>query len=163
MWKHNIILAFRNFKRNKTSFLINLIGLSTGLACALMIYLWVNDEMNVDKFHNKGDRLFQVLQTRQFPHKIATWEITPTLLANALVEDLPELEAATNISSKEESPRGVFSFEGKNIVAQGLYASKNFFEVFTFPIKERDGPFFLEDKNSIAVSESFAQKIIFNH
>lgn len=159
MWKHNILLAFRNFKKNKTSFLINLVGLSTGLACALLIYLWVSDEVNVDKFHDNNDQLFQVLQTRQFPQKIATWEITPTLLAKVLEEDLPEVEAATNISSKEESPRGAFSFEEKNIVAQGLYASENFFDVFTFPIKESDGQFFLKDKNSIAVSESFAQKI----
>ncbi|MFK8004791.1 MAG: ABC transporter permease, partial [Saprospiraceae bacterium] len=139
--------------------MINLIGLSTGLACALLIYLWVNDEVNVDGFHDKGDRMFQVLQTRQYPQKIATWEITPILLANALKEDLPEIEAATNISSKEESPKGAFSVDGKNIVAEGLYASENFFEVFTFPIKESDGKFFLKDKNSIAVSESFARKL----
>ena len=113
MFRHNIILAFRNFKRNKTSFLINLIGLSTGLTCAILIYLWVSDEINVDKFHDNNDRLYQVLQNRQFPQKIATWEITPTLLVNAIKEDLPEVEAATNISSREENPRGAFSFGEK--------------------------------------------------
>ena len=159
MWKHNIKLAFRNFKKNRTSFLINLVGLSTGLACTLLIYLWVSDEVNVDKFHQKEDRLFQVLQARQFPQKIATWEITPILLANALEQDLPEIKAATNISSKEESPKGAFSFKDKSVIAEGLYASENFFEVFTFPIKESDGQFFFKDKNSIAVSESFAQKL----
>ncbi|MFK7774155.1 MAG: FtsX-like permease family protein [Saprospiraceae bacterium] len=159
MWKHNIKLAFRNFKRNKTSFLINLIGLSTGLACALLIYLWVNDEINIDKFHDKNDRLFQVLQARQFPQKIATWEITPILLANALEQDLPEIEAATNISSREESPKGVFSFDDKSVIAEGLYASENFFEVFTFPIKKSDGQSFLKDKNNIAISEKFARDL----
>lgn len=159
MFRHNIILAFRNFKRNKTSFLINLIGLSTGLTCAILIYLWVSDEINVDKFHYNNDRLYQVLQNRQFPQKIATWEITPTLLANAIKEDLPEVEAATNISSSEENPRGAFSFGGKNIIAEGIYAGENFFEVFTFPIKESENQSFLKDKNNIAISESFAQKI----
>ncbi len=159
MFRHNIILAFRNFKRNKTSFLINLIGLSTGLTCAILIYLWVSDEINVDKFHDNNDRLYQVLQNRQFPQKIATWEITPTLLVNAIKEDLPEVEAATNISSREENPRGAFSFGEKNIIAEGIYAGENFFEVFTFPIKESENQSFLKDKNSIAISESFAQKL----
>jgi len=60
MLRHNLILTFRKFKRNKTSFLINLIGLSTGLACALLIFLWVTDELQVDKFHEKDSRIYQV-------------------------------------------------------------------------------------------------------
>src|SRR5690606_4165717 len=59
MIRHNFILALRNFQRYKSSFLINLIGLSSGLACALLIYLWVNDELSVDKFHEKDSQLFQ--------------------------------------------------------------------------------------------------------
>ncbi len=51
MIRHNFLLTFRNFKRYKITFLINLIGLSSGLACALLIYLWVNEELSVDKFH----------------------------------------------------------------------------------------------------------------
>ena len=51
MFRHNLLLIYRNFKRYKSSFLINLTGLSTGLACTLLIYLWVNDELSVDKFH----------------------------------------------------------------------------------------------------------------
>lgn len=159
MWKHNIILAFRNYKRNKTTFLINLVGLSTGLACVLLIYLWVHDEMNFDKFHLKKDRLFQVLQIREFPQKIATWEITPILLANAIKEDLLEVEDAVSISSKEENPRGVFSFQDQQIIVEGLYASENFFDVFTFPILEKEQALFLKDKNNIAISKRIAQKL----
>jgi hypothetical protein len=64
MIKHNLLIIIRNFKRFKSTFLINLIGLSTGLACALLIYLWVTDELAVDKFHKKDDRLYQVMKTR---------------------------------------------------------------------------------------------------
>ena len=62
MFKHSLLLTFRNFVKFKNSFFINLIGLSTGLACALMIYLWVNDELNFDRFHEKDSRLFQVME-----------------------------------------------------------------------------------------------------
>src|SRR5689334_16336393 len=60
MFRHNLLIAYRNFLKYKSSFFINLIGLSTGLACVLLIYLWVNDELHVDKFHINGDRLYQV-------------------------------------------------------------------------------------------------------
>ena len=61
MFRHNFLITYRNFLRYKSSFFINLIGLSTGLACALLIYLWVNDELSVDKFHKKDEQLYQVL------------------------------------------------------------------------------------------------------
>ncbi|HEY9049888.1 MAG TPA: hypothetical protein VIN08_28510, partial [Ohtaekwangia sp.] len=64
MLKHNLLLIYRNFKRFKSTFFINLIGLSTGLACVLLIYLWVNDEVSVDKFNEKDDRLYRAMEHR---------------------------------------------------------------------------------------------------
>jgi putative ABC transport system permease protein len=61
MFKHNLLLSYRNFKRHKGTFLINLAGLSCGLACALVIYLWVNDELSFDKYHVNDSRLYQVM------------------------------------------------------------------------------------------------------
>ena len=66
MLKHAITLAVRNFRRHKSSFIINLIGLSTGLACALLIFLWVNDELKMDKFHANDDRLFRVMEHQDY-------------------------------------------------------------------------------------------------
>ena len=54
MLKHNLLLIYRNFLRAKGFFLINLVGLTTGLVCTLLIYLWVRDEVNMDKFHAKA-------------------------------------------------------------------------------------------------------------
>ncbi|MEM9329639.1 MAG: permease prefix domain 2-containing transporter, partial [Bacteroidota bacterium] len=62
MLRHNLIITLRNFLRYKMSFLINLVGLSSGLACVLLIYLWVNDEQRIDKFHDNASRLFHVLK-----------------------------------------------------------------------------------------------------
>jgi len=61
MLKHQLKLIFRSFKKDKSTFLINLIGLSTGLACAIFIFLWVSDEISIDKFHEKDANLYQVL------------------------------------------------------------------------------------------------------
>jgi len=68
MLKHNLLLIYRSFKRDKSSFVINLIGLSSGLACALLIFFWVNDELSVDRFFENDKQLFQVMQNTQGPN-----------------------------------------------------------------------------------------------
>lgn len=60
MIKHSLILICRNFLRSRGYFLINLIGLATGLACTLLIYLWVREEVNMNKFHQLDARLYVV-------------------------------------------------------------------------------------------------------
>ena len=66
-----MLLLYRNFKRFKSTFLINLIGLSTGLACALLIYLWISDERSFDHYHALDGRLYQVLENRRTAAGIA--------------------------------------------------------------------------------------------
>src|SRR5687768_6371544 len=97
MVRHNVLITYRNFLRYKSSFFINLIGLSSGLACALLIYLWVNDEINVDKFHKNDAQLYQVLQNLSIGNAIETIEYTPGLLAKTLAEEMPEVEYATAV------------------------------------------------------------------
>jgi putative ABC transport system permease protein len=97
MLKHNLLIIFRNFKRNKSSFFINLIGLSTGLACALLIYLWINDELHVDKFHKNDKQLYQVMQNIPTPKGIMTLDPTPGPLAEALAKEMPEVEHAVSV------------------------------------------------------------------
>ena len=81
MIKHNVLISYRSFLKDKHTFLINLVGLSTGLACVLLIYLWVQDERQVDSFHEKEDQLYQARIHHQFPSgKIDTWESTSALL-----------------------------------------------------------------------------------
>ena len=81
MLQHHLLLIYRNFKRYKNSFFINLIGLTAGLTCALMIYLWVNDELQIDNFHNKGNRLYQVMENEQTEGGTNTTDQTVGVLA----------------------------------------------------------------------------------
>jgi putative ABC transport system permease protein len=61
MFQNHLLLLFRTFKRYKTSFFINLIGLSAGLTCAIFIYLWLQDEISIDKFHVRDKQLYMVM------------------------------------------------------------------------------------------------------
>jgi len=92
MFRHNFLLTYRNFLRYKSSFLINLTGLSTGLACTFLIYLWVSDELTVDKFNTKDNRLFRAMEHRVRATGIWTSPTTPGPLAEALVGSLGVLD-----------------------------------------------------------------------
>ena len=130
MFKYNFLLVYRNFKRNKSSFFINLIGLSSGLACALLIYLWVNDELKVDKFHENDEALYQVLTTHPNEDGIDTWRAGPIPLAPALAEEMPEVEYAANSSPVQQD--FILSNGEQNFDASGIFADKNFFKVFSY-------------------------------
>jgi len=59
MIKNFFIIAYRNLKRNRIFSVINILGLATGMASTMLIFLWINDEMSFDRFHAKEERLFQ--------------------------------------------------------------------------------------------------------
>ena len=73
MFKHILLISIRSFQRHKTTFLINLLGLSTGLAATLLILLWVQDERSVDTFHEKNDHLYWVMSNFSINNDVNTW------------------------------------------------------------------------------------------
>ena len=158
MFKHNFLIAYRGFLRNKTSFLINLIGLSTGLACALLIYLWVADELNVDQFHEKDSQLYQVMTNFHGVQGIQTWEVTPVPLAEAFLQEFPEIELATLINNRYW-PVGEISHEDRSLEARRLFANEQFFDVFSYDLIQGDSKRVLADKYNIVLSEELAIKL----
>jgi putative ABC transport system permease protein len=165
MFRHNLVIILRNFKRDKASFLINLIGLSTGLACALFIYLWVNDELHMDKFHKNDKQLFQVMKKGVGSNgEILTFEWTPGPLANALVEEMPEVEKAVTVMPNtfilnEGATKGILSANEIHIKATEQYVSQDFFNVFSYNLIRGDKKQVLSDKNSVVISDGLAQKL----
>ena len=92
MIKSYLIIAWRNLRKNKAHALINIAGLSVGLACSLLILLWVQDELDIDAFHKDNAHLF-ILFERFYSGKLpdATYA-TPALLPGELKKDFPEVE-----------------------------------------------------------------------
>lgn len=157
MLKHNILIAIRNLKRHKGSFLINLIGLSTGLACAFMIYLWVNDEMNFDKFHKKDKQLYQVMELSKENDVNVVHDHTQGLLADAMAKDLPEVETAASVMKlADEGFYFTMKTPQKALKAAGIFASKTFFDMFSYGLKQGNAKQVLADKNAMVISEDMA-------
>jgi predicted permease len=156
MFRHNLLLTYRNFKRYKSSFLINLIGLSTGLACTFLIYLWVSDELNVDRFNSKDNRLFRAMEHRVRATGIWTSPTTPGPLAEALTGDMPEVEHAITATWSQST---TLSLGDKNITTDGRFVGKDFFNMFSYELIAGDANQVLKDKNSIVISDVLARKL----
>src|SRR5688572_2972458 len=157
MLRHHLVSTFRNLKKHTGSFFINLIGLATGLACAFIIYLWVQDEKQFDKFHEKDSQLYQVLQLGKENDKLVLHEHTQGLLAETMHKDLPEVEAAVPVMDLvKENMSAVLKTSDKSIRSGGIFAGKQLFEVFSFPLIQGNPKTVLTDKSAVVISENTA-------
>ncbi|MDO1501722.1 ABC transporter permease [Winogradskyella maritima] len=162
MLRHTILIAIRSIKKNKTSFLINIIGLSSGLASVILICLWINDELSVDAFHENKENIHQVITNLDWENKIITMENSPLLLADALTEEFPEVKSATSTSADFMEPSGVIQYEDRTKVGTGIFASENFFDTFSFNLLYGNKNEVLSRKDNIVISESLAKSLFAN-
>ena len=162
MFKNYFKIAWRNFLRDRQFTFLNLMGLATGLACTFLIYLWVSDELNMDKFHKRKDQLFQVMQNVPLADGgIMTTEHTPDLLAKSLIEEMPEIEDATVIKSPDEddNAKGILSINGASIKASELFVTSNFFNVFSYRLIQGNKDEVLSNKYNVLLSQDLAMKL----
>ncbi len=153
MFKTNLKLIFRNIWKYKGFSTINIVGLSVGMACSIIILLWVKFHLGFDKFHENGDNIYRVLQTLKF-EDYTTWTITHGPLGPSLKEEVPEIEEyCRSMRSGLQFKKGEEQFRER-----GTYADPSFFNLFTIKVikKLKDNP--INEPNNIAISESFAQK-----
>jgi len=88
-------MAWRSLVKDRQFSLLNLTGLSIGLACALLLFLWINNERSYDKFHKNNARLYQVMQNEySWDGSVQTFPNTPDLLAATMKQELPEIQEA---------------------------------------------------------------------
>lgn len=124
---HHLLFIYRNFKRFKISFFVNLIGLSIGLICTLLIYFWIRDELNIDKFNDNDTYLYQVLRNEPLNNTVNTEEYTPGLLARAFASSIPEVERAVAVVPPNISYKGALSAGRSKIFTTPQFADQGFF------------------------------------
>ena len=159
MLPYPLLLLYRNFKRFKSTFFINLIGLSTGLACALLIYLWISDERSFDRYHALDGRLYQVLENRRTAAGIETQTGTVSLLAEALRREMPEIEFVATTTPVPFLPPFTLAAGGRQLTAVPKYADPAFFQLFSYPLLVGTPATVLRDKHAIVLSEALATKL----
>jgi len=156
---HHLLFIYRNFKRFKVSFFINLIGLSVGLVSTLLIYFWIKDELKIDNFNDKNSQLYQVLRNEPLNNTINTEEYTPGLLARSIVSTIPEVENAVAVVPPNNTYNGVISNERSKIFVSSQFADHDFFRVFTYDFIAGDKNTVLLDKSAVSISEQLAVKL----
>jgi putative ABC transport system permease protein len=154
MIKNYIKIALRNLTRHKGYSLINITGLAIGMACCILILLWVQDELRFDRFHKNADNICRVIQDIKFSDHSTTWAITQGPLGPSLKEDFPEIVNFTRVTGRRfRLNHGDQSFDEVLGMADG-----SIFEMFTFPLIEGDPQTALSDPHSIVLTEEMAKK-----
>ena len=142
MFRYYFKFIRRHLIKNRQFTILNIVGLSTGLACTLLIYLWVADELQMDKFHQNDTRLYQVMENRVQGPNIWTAQSAPAPEADALAKEMPEVQYAVSTVGAQKSTLSVGTGSAsatpeKDIKSNGLYASADFFHVFSYHLTDR--------------------------
>ena len=155
MFKNYFKTTFRNTTRHKGYSFINLAGLAIGMACTLLILLWVKDELSYDRFHEKGKDIYRIMSygTR---YMIEGFDGTPAPLAPAIKEEVPGI---VNYARFSDVPKLVFKYGDKIFYeTRGLIADPTVFEIFTFPFVQGDPKTALSEPLDIVITETMANK-----
>jgi predicted permease len=160
MFRINLKIAWRNLIKDRQFTLLNILGLSAGIACALLIFLWVNDELSYDKLFANDNRLYKLFEQRiNSAGDVAYSEESSGRLSDAVKISTPEVEYAAAVAPPGWFPQNTLSANNKNIKANGQYAEKDYFNIFSFPLLDGDRNKVLENNNSIVLSDELAMKL----
>lgn len=147
--------AFRNLWRNKAFSVINIVGLSVGLACCMLIFLYAMDEVSYDRFNVNAPNIYHlVADMKGIDGQIHKTSSTGDMPGSSFKRQLPEIQDFVRIQSGSYTvKRGTEVFD-----QEALYVDSNFFSVFTFPILYGKPEHILDDPHSIVLSEEVAEK-----
>ena len=156
MIKSFIRTAFRSLQKNKAFSFLNIFGLAIGIACASLIFLWVEDEVNFDSNNVKKDRLYLAKENQQYDTYVFTHSSTPGVMGPEVKETLPGIANTCRTSEGETSL--LFSQGDKSVFASGKYADPSIFSMFTLPFVEGNAQTALKQYRSLVITEKAAKK-----
>jgi ABC-type antimicrobial peptide transport system permease subunit len=156
MIKNYFKIAWRNLLRNKVFSVINITGLAIGMAAALLIIIWVQNELSYDRFYANESSLYKLYLRGNYNGNVYTNDITPGPMGKTLKQDFPEVKSTSRIYWTNER---LFNYGDKSIKAKGNDVDKSFLTMFTFPLLKGNASRALEDANSIVITEDLANKL----
>ncbi len=158
MLKHNLRLIFRKFKKDKSTFSINLLGLTIGLVVAISIFGWVINELSYDKFHTKSDRIYRIVNERfQHGEMVQKGTITYPTIGPTMLKDYPEITNNTRISYQ-----GIMNIAKDDKIIRidnAQFTDQHFFEMFDFELLAGDRKTALAETNQVVLTEGVAKQL----
>ena len=160
MIKNHLLIAWRNFRRHRGFSFINISGLAIGVACCILIFLYINDELSYDKFHKNADRIYRGISYSTIGGETRVFARMPSALAPGLEEAIPEIEASARLFQF-----GVLRFmDGeKNFEIPDFYAAdQSYFSIFSHEFIAGDSQTALQNPEAIVITEDTAIQIFGN-
>jgi len=156
MLKNLLLVAFRNFKKDKWYTLLNVLGLTIGITFSLFLIFYIRDELNYDRSLPKADRIYRIVSYIHERDKNTNWTLTQLPVAATVKKDFPEVEEATWLMSRERTlfKNGENSFYETKV----YYADSTVFKIFSYKFLEGDAAHALDEPNSIVISKTLAEK-----
>ena len=156
MIKNLLLIAIRNFKKDKWYSLLNILGLTIGITFSLFLIFYITDELSYDRYHEKSDRIFRIASYIQEKDKNTDWAITQMPLGPTLKKDYPEVEEMVRLQARE---RTLFKNGDNNFYETKIYyADSTIFKVFTHKFFEGNSATALSGPNTIVITKSLAEK-----
>src|SRR5258706_10922204 len=156
MLQNYIKIAYRNLTRNLVYSVINISGLSVGIATALMIMLWVVDEISYDRFHKNLPQLYSVITNVHLEEGVETWWGTPYLVYDELKTWPSQFK---NVSISSGRLASMLSVNEKGFNRQGRFVSSEFLKIFRFELLRGNRDCVLDDAFSIVLTETTAKML----
>jgi len=154
MFRNYIRSTFRILYRNKVFSLINIVGLGTGLACVILFFLWVSDEVSYDRFHQNKDRIYNLLSIFS-REESSSMSVTPFPLAPTLSDRHPEVESYTRYWNYP----ALVNHEEITLMDEKIHlVDPGFLQMFSFPVISGDPIEALSNRSSVVITQSEALK-----
>ncbi|MFT3823416.1 MAG: ABC transporter permease [Chitinophagaceae bacterium] len=155
MIRNYIKIAVRNLWKHATSSVINLLGLTIGLSCCLLIGLYIQHEVSYDKFQQKGDRIARVIMEYSFGGDVSKGDFTSTKVAPSFKRNFPEVESAVRMSLEDQ-----IVMHNDKVFTEGkfLYADSSFFDMFTYHLLQGNAQQALNGPGKVILTPAMAQK-----
>lgn len=154
MIKNYFKITWRNLWANKTYSFLNIFGLAIGIACAGLIFLWVEDEVSFDSVYPNKDHIYYIPTNQKYDGAWRTFNSTPGLLAPAFKEEVPGVKHISRVVRREK----LFSLGDKAIYEKGLYIDPDFISIFSLHFLQGNAISPLKDVNSIVITHKMAKQ-----
>ena len=157
MFINYLTVALRNLLRYKGYSAINVLGLAIGIACCVLIMLYVQDELSYDQHHEKNDRIYRLAESAVVAGRSIEAAVTPPPWAPVLAKDYPEIEQITRI--KPPNSRWLIRYQQNRFYEKNfVFADSSVFDIFTIPLVQGNARSALAEPHTVVLSESMADK-----
>lgn len=159
MIQNNIKIAWRNLSKNRSFSIINIVGLAIGMAGALLIAIWLQNMLTMDRFHENGERLYIMSNRDESKGEKWAWAMTPKILGPSISADFPDIEEFTRYSEGEQF---LTTFNEKKLIANYSFVDPGFFKMFSLPLIKGESNIQFDNPNGIVLTESYAKALFGN-